>query len=45
LRFASLIAVSKTDKYILQLLIDYEHDYKKGQKVVDFKTGESYVYE
>ena len=31
-------------KYILQLLIDWRHDFKKGDKIVDFRTGESYVY-
>ena len=31
-------------KYILQLLIDYEHDYKKGDMVTDFRRGTSYIY-
>eukprot|EP00520_Triparma_pacifica_P004505 CAMPEP_0118638350 /NCGR_PEP_ID=MMETSP0785-20121206/3633_1 /TAXON_ID=91992 /ORGANISM="Bolidomonas pacifica, Strain CCMP 1866" /LENGTH=261 /DNA_ID=CAMNT_0006529585 /DNA_START=264 /DNA_END=1049 /DNA_ORIENTATION=- len=45
LHFSEPVEDPSAEKYILQLLIDYVHDYKKGDKVVDFKTGESYIYE
>ncbi|GMI21500.1 hypothetical protein TrCOL_g9937 [Triparma columacea] len=45
LHFSEPVNDPTAEKYILQLLIDYEHDYKKGDKIIDFKTGQSYVYE
>jgi len=36
---------SSHEKWIMQLLLDYNHDYKPGDTIVDFKTGESYVWE
>jgi len=44
LHFSEPIKDKKGTKYILQLLIDYEHDYKKGDTITDFRKGTSYVY-
>lgn len=31
-----------SEKWIMQLLLDFNHDYKIGDVVTDFRTGESY---
>lgn len=33
------------EKWIMQLLLDFKHDYKKGDMVTDFRTGQSYVWD
>mmetsp|Transcript_23989 Transcript_23989/g.45146 ORF Transcript_23989/g.45146 Transcript_23989/m.45146 type:complete len:301 (-) Transcript_23989:44-946(-) len=43
LHFSEPVKSKEGTKYILQLLIDYEHDYKKGETVTDFRKGTSYV--
>jgi hypothetical protein len=37
--------VGDNEKWIMQLLLDFNHDYKPGDSVVDFRTGESYVWD
>lgn len=38
-------AMTSTDeKWIMQLLLDFNHDYQPGDVVTDFRTGESYVF-
>jgi len=32
------------EKWIMQLLLDYNHNYQVGDTITDFKTGESYVW-
>ena len=34
-----------SEKWIMQLLLDYQHDYQPGQQITDFQTGESYVWD
>jgi hypothetical protein len=33
------------EKWIMQLLLDFNHDYRPGDTVVNFQTGESYVWD
>uniref|UniRef100_A0A7R9ZNK8 Fe2OG dioxygenase domain-containing protein n=2 Tax=Craspedostauros australis TaxID=1486917 RepID=A0A7R9ZNK8_9STRA len=33
------------EKWIMQFLLDYDHDYQPGDTIVDFSTGTSYVWE
>jgi hypothetical protein len=33
------------EKWIMQLLLDYNHDFNVGDTVVDFSTGQSYVWD
>lgn len=34
-----------SEKWIMQLLLDYDHDYQPGDTITDFSTGESYVWD
>jgi len=44
LHYSEAMTSPRHDKWIMQLLLDYNHDYQPGDTVVDFKTGESYVW-
>lgn len=32
-------------KWILQLLLDFNHEHKPGDFITDFRTGESYLWD
>lgn len=34
-----------TTKWILQLLLDFDHEYQPGDCIIDFRTGESFVWD
>ena len=33
------------EKWIMQLLLDYNHSYQAGDTITDFRTGQSYVWQ
>eukprot|EP00594_Rhizosolenia_setigera_P018684 CAMPEP_0178960498 /NCGR_PEP_ID=MMETSP0789-20121207/13001_1 /TAXON_ID=3005 /ORGANISM="Rhizosolenia setigera, Strain CCMP 1694" /LENGTH=340 /DNA_ID=CAMNT_0020643861 /DNA_START=44 /DNA_END=1066 /DNA_ORIENTATION=+ len=45
LHYSEAMTSEDHDKWIMQLLIDYNHDYKAGDLIVDYKTGQSYVWD
>jgi hypothetical protein len=34
-----------SQKWILQLLLDYNHDYRPGDTITDFRTGQSWTWD
>src|SRR3569623_1040286 len=36
---------STNEKWIMQLLLDYNHDYAHGDTITDFRTGASYIWD